>query len=151
MMKQKNPKRLTIALCCLCLCVGSVFPCCSNAEQNCSDNCSHVFAAIEEASYRIEASMSLIAPLDDVIYIAIRFTHLQPVNYEVRCFRLYFTESDWVEIPFVPDLQTQPIAQSVFSALIPQYEGFPCGKLIPVISNGQEAEEMYSAEIIWDE
>jgi len=148
-MRYAKYKRLTVVLCCLCICVVTVFPGCSRAEQICSDGCSHVFATIEEASYRIDASMSLIAPLDDVIYIAIHFTHLQPVNYEVEFFRLYYTESECVEIPFMQNLQTQPIAQSVFAGLIPRYEGFPYGRLVPVISSGQEEEEMNSAEIVW--
>jgi len=148
MMNLFKHKGLFLFLSLLCI-FGGVATSIADAEMTNSAACSHIFAEKEEQNYRISASMNIAKPLDDVVYIAIQYSYLQPVNYEVQCFRLYYTESEWIEIPFVPELQPQPEAPSIFASLIPLYDGFPNAKLVPVISTGGETEEMYDVEILF--
>ena len=143
-------KALFFAVCLLCLLFPLWSPTLANQELS-GGACQHIFAQKEDQSFRIEASISIVQPLDHAACVAIRFSYLQPVNYEVICFRLYHTESEWIEIPFAPGLQEQTKAPSVFAALIPVYDGFPDGRLVPIISDGRETEEMVSAEIVLGE
>lgn len=142
-------KRGSIFSICL-LCVFCCFAISSSteAETSTGDSCSHIFIEKEETNYKICASISVVEPLDNVAYVAIYYLYLQPVNYEVKCFRLYFTEDEWIEIPFAQELQKEPVAPSVFAGLIPLRDDLLNGKLIPVISDGKETEELHSAEIL---
>ncbi len=132
------------------LCVFCWFatPSITEAENSRGDDCSHIFVEKEETDYKICASISVVEPLDNVAYVTIYYSYLQPVNYEVKCFRLYFTEDEWIEIPFAQELQKQHVVPSVFAGLIPLHDELLNGKLIPVISDGEETEELHSAEIL---
>lgn len=52
--------------------------------------------------YRMDVLIFVAEPLDNVAYITILFSYLHPVDYEVKCFRRYYTEDEWYDIPFQP-------------------------------------------------
>ena len=120
---------------------------CTAAEVSPNNSCSHFWGEKKDMDYRIDVSINVVEPLDNVAYVAILFSYFQPVNYEVKCFRLYYTEENWYEIPFQQEFQKEPQAPSVFASLIPFSEELLSGVLIPVISNSTEMEEMPSAAI----
>ena len=92
--------------------------------------------------------MIVAAPFADCVYIAVRASYLNPVNYDIDHFNVYLNDLPVQELLFVEQVPVAWEARSAFSGIVAlPDEGVSSLEIVPVILAGSavmiETEEVF--------
>ena len=62
---------------------------------------SYSYAEIIDINYQISAALIIAEPLSDCLYVSIRVSYVNPVNYAFNSFHIYINDQAAQKIPFI--------------------------------------------------
>lgn len=98
---------------------------------------SFFYASKDDGDLRLTASLIVADPFADCVYIAVRASYLNPVNYDIDHFNVYLNDLPVQELLFVEQVPVAWEARSAFSGIVAlPDEGVSSLEIVPVILAG---------------
>ena len=112
---------------------------------------SYSYAEIIDINYQISAALIIAEPLSDCLYVSIRVSYVNPVNYAFNSFHIYINDQAAQKIPFIGQSSAEQNTLSFAAVFHLSESRIDSLELIPVIETHNatsfETEELLSGSI----
>ena len=112
---------------------------------------SYSYVEIIDINYQISAALIIAEPLSDCLYVSIRVSYVNPVNYAFNSFHIYINDQAAQKIPFIGQSSAEQNTLSFAAVFHLSESRIDSLELIPVIETHNatsfETEELLSGSI----